>query len=470
MPGAADVPPGMPDQGVLRLPDVIALVLEHNPELATYPFDIRAAEARQLQARQRPNPELSLEIEDIRLSGAASQHRVSTVTGLGRGAIGSSFITEWSKDSETSSGGLFSEAEVTVSLSQVIELGGKRAKRMAAAARERDSASWDYEIARANVLETTAKTFIECVAAQERVTLDQELVTLAEQVLRTVSARVEAGRVSPLEVKKAETALASARLQAGNSARDLVAARTALAALWGEPAARFDRLEGWLEPVKDIPPLESLQERMKKNPDLARWGAESEKRNAVVALERAKAIPDVSVSAGYRARHNAGAKGSEWALGSEGIRRSRYSLESEDRWDSLLVLGVAIPLPIFNRNQGGIKEAEHLAAKATAERHAVHARTIAALAQTYQDLSNAQAAIQTLKSSVLPSALETFNALNEAYTQGKFGFLDVLDAQRTLFDARERHLSALSAYHQNVAMVERLLGETLWPDDAQPSE
>ncbi len=435
-----------------------------------YPFDLRAAEARQLQARQRPNPELSLEVEDIRLSGASSHRRASTATGLGRGDIRSSFITEWSKESETSSGGLFSEAEVTVSLSQVIELGGKRAKRMAAAARERDSASWDYEIARANVLETTAKTFIEGVAAQERVTLDQELVALADQVLRTVSARVEAGRVSPLEVKKAQTALATAKLQSENSARDLAAARTALAALWGQPAARFDRLEGVLEPVKDIPPLESLQERMKKNPDLARWGTELEKRNAVVALERAKAIPDISVSAGYRVRHNAGVKGSDWTLGSEGIRRSRYALESEDRWDSLLVLGVSVPLPVFNRNQGGVKEAEHLAAKASAERHAVHARIIASLAQTYQDLANAQAAIHTLKSTVLPSALETFNAIHEAYTQGKFGFLDVLDAQRTLFDARERHLLSLSAYHQNVATVERLLGETLWPEPEQPSE
>ncbi|NIQ01614.1 MAG: hypothetical protein GWM98_15520, partial [Nitrospinaceae bacterium] len=51
--------------------------------------------------------------------------------------------------------------------------------------------------------------------------------------------------------------------------------------------------------------------------------------------------------------------------------------------------------------------------------------------------------------------------INEGYRFGKFGFLDVLDSQRTLFEARARYLKTLARYHQAVAEVERLTGEPL---------
>jgi len=451
--------------GAITLSQAITLVLAHNPNLAVYPYDLRAAEARQIQARKWPNPELSLEVEDIQLSGASGAHRESSTTGLGLGEGRPAFVSEWSRETEGGSNNPFAEAEVTVNLSQVIELGGKRSRRIIAAARDRDTVTWEYEIARANILETTAKAFVAGLTAQEKCKLDQELVVLAEQVLRTVSARVDAGRVSPLEARKAETALATARLQAENAERDLTAARSALASLWGEETARFDRLEGILESVRDIPPLAALYERITKNPDLARWGAELEKRHAAVALARSEAVPDLTVSAGYRARHASEAKGNGWTLGSEGIYRTRFRSESDSSWDNLLVLGVSIPLPIFDRNEGAIKEAKHLAAKASAEQQAARARIHAALNMAYQELANAHASVKTLKDKVIPSADETFAAINEAYVQGKFGFLDVLDAQRTLFEVSERYLEALSAYHQNVAALERLTGESLWPED-----
>jgi outer membrane protein, heavy metal efflux system len=62
---------------------------------------------------------------------------------------------------------------------------------------------------------------------------------------------------------------------------------------------------------------------------------------------------------------------------------------------------------------------------------------------------------------VLPGAQRAFDAASEGYRQGKFGFLEVLDAQRTLFEARGRYLEALAAYHKAVAEVERLIGEPL---------
>ena len=63
-----------------------------------------------------------------------------------------------------------------------------------------------------------------------------------------------------------------------------------------------------------------------------------------------------------------------------------------------------------------------------------------------------------MKSAVLPGAQSAFDAATEGFRQGKFGYLEVLDAQRTFFEARGRHIEALSAYHKAVADTERLIG------------
>lgn len=447
----------------ITLADCMALVLERSPSLAVFSYDVRAAEARQLQASLRPNPEISIEIENIQLDGGARTRETSRTAGLGMSEGGITPSFGWDRAVTESSSGAFSESEVTLSISQAIELGRKRQRRIELASTEREMVSWDYEIARADIFEQTATAFVEVLAAQERVALRGELVALAEQVLETVSARVRAGRVSPLEEQKAATALASARLVSERSNRDLDSARTQLASLWGESKPSFEKVEGNLEKADPAPELEEALQLVKNNPDVARWKAELERRDAVVTLERANAKPDISVTAGIRAQGTPDSKGRGLSLGPEGIARSITRSESEDDWRALFVVGLSIPLPLFDRNQGRIQEAEHLAAKAVVERHATRVTVEAALTCAYNELSNAQSSIKTLESTMLPAASDTFHSFDEAYRQGKSGFLDVLDAQRTLFEAKEQYIEVLADYHRSVAKIERLTGKTLVP-------
>ena len=79
----------------------------------------------------------------------------------------------------------------------------------------------------------------------------------------------------------------------------------------------------------------------------------------------------------------------------------------------------------------------------------------------YASLAFAFSAAETLKNQVLPGAQKAFDLINEGYRFGKFGFLNVLDSQRTLFQAKAQYLSSLTAYHKAVADVERLIGGTL---------
>ncbi|MBI5092511.1 MAG: TolC family protein [Candidatus Hydrogenedentes bacterium] len=444
--------------GPLSLADAVALALERNPGLAAFSWDVRAAESRQIQARLRPNPELTIEAEDIRLGrGPAAQTSLRTI---GWSAGGLSAQAERESESGARSG--LAEAQFTISLSQIIELGGKRAKRMHLAARDRDVAAWDYEVARADVLKKAAQAFVEVLVAQQRVALDDELVQLAEQVLQTVSARVDAGRVSPLEATKAETALSVARVQASRTKRQADSSRAGLAALWGAKEACFERAEGDLDTARGIPALDELVQRITKNPDLARWHAELERRQSAISVERATAVPDLTISAGFRASGTPDSDTRSVGFGSDGLSRSTGSSRSDSNWDNSVVLGLSVPLPLFNRNQGSIEEAEQRMAKAGEERRATDVQLHADLTRACHNLSAALAAITSLKENILPAATQTFASINEAYRRGKFGYLDVLDAQRTLFEARHQYLDALASYHESLAEIERVLGESLW--------
>jgi cobalt-zinc-cadmium efflux system outer membrane protein len=63
-----------------------------------------------------------------------------------------------------------------------------------------------------------------------------------------------------------------------------------------------------------------------------------------------------------------------------------------------------------------------------------------------------------LREQILPAAEESFEAVNLGYRSGKFGFLEVLDTQRTLFEVRGQYVEALAAYHRAKAEVERVIG------------
>ncbi len=456
-----------PPIGPVSLAQVLTLALERNPKLSEFSWDIRAAEARQIQARLRPNPELSVDVEDVGLGGGPATKSRQDSVGFSSDAV--SAQTERSVDRGTGNG--LSAAQFTLSLSQVIELGGKRAKRMQLAAKDVEVADWDYEVARADVLKETGLAFIAVVAAQEAVLLNEELVGIAQQVLETVTARVNAGRVSPLEASKAQTELATSKVQAEVSKRELEAARVSLAALWGEKDASFERAEGNLEDIRPIPTLEELRERVGKNPDVLRWQAETEKRRSTLALERATAKPDVTLMAGLRTRGVPDGSSRGFGVGSDGLTLSQGETSTSSGRENSVVLGLSVPLPLFSRNQGNILEAEHLAAKSEEQGRAAAIELNANLNKGYQNLSAASTTLLSLKNDILPVAKQTFESINSAYREGKFGYLDVLDAQHTLFQAQEEYLKALASYHENVAEIERTLGEPLWgAADSKPVE
>ena len=388
--------------GELTLRRALELGLAGNPDLAAFSWEARSGDPRIQQAGLIPNPELGIEFENF---------------------LGS----EPSRKFET--------LETTLSISQLVELGGKRAARIRLASSEKEVSSWDYEAKRADVAAEVAKAFVEVLSAQERSALAVEMARLAKEVLDVVSARVTAGKISPVEETKASVAWSISRIDLERANLALEGARKRLAATWGSAKPMFSKAVGQLDRLTPIPSPEVLADRISRNPDVARWAAEIEQRRAVLDQDRAERVPNVTISAG--------------------IRRFR-ELE-----DTSFVAGATIPLPLFNRNQGKILESQYRISKAESERAAAGNRVLAALSDTYQALAAGYVEATTLKAVVLPGAQSAFEATSEGFRQGKFGYLDVLDAQRTLFEATGRYVEALAVYHKAVADTERLVGGEL---------
>lgn len=443
--------------GSIGLAEALALALVQNLDLQTYAWDIRAAEARGIQAGLRPNPELSVELENLRFGrGPATR---SSALGLSTG-----FTPEFQHARESGSQSGLSEAEVTVRVSQLIELGGKRSKRVRLANRERDTAAWDYEVARLNVLSGTAKSFYAVLEAQERLRLAKELEVLARQTLDSVIARVDAGKVSPIEAPQGEAEYALVKLEVERVQLELETARVHLASFWGLSAASFTEAVGSLGTVEDLPPLGTLAARAEAAPDLARWMAEIEQRDAEVELERANGKPDLTVTLGLRSTQLGSTDSTSYsASGSGDWSWSRGGSAAEEARENSAVLGFSLPLTFSNRNQGRILEAEHLAAKAAARKRADTVQIQSKLTAAYHTLESAQLAIRTISTDVLPKAQEVFDATNEGYRLGKFSLVEVLLSQHRLFTARASLLAAQSTYAQHWVDLERLSGQPLSP-------
>ncbi|HKJ23566.1 MAG TPA: TolC family protein [Myxococcota bacterium] len=185
----------------------------------------------------------------------------------------------------------------------------------------------------------------------------------------------------------------------------------------------------------------SWPERRPLGADLARFATEVDRRRAAVDFEKSQRIPDVTVAAGVR----------------------RFSTTD----DTAVVFGFELPLPMYDRNEGGILAARYELARAEEERRAARLRVLTRLAAADDRLQGAWREVVSLREQVLPDAEEVHRQILAEFDAGHYAYDDVLDAQRTLFRLRGQYLEALERYHVAVAEVERLIGEpphgTPWP-------
>jgi cobalt-zinc-cadmium efflux system outer membrane protein len=365
-------------------------------------FEMRAADARIAQAGLRPNPELGITLENF--GGSGSERGTDAL-------------------------------ESTLSLSQVIELGGKRDRRIDVARFGRDAISAEREAAQLDVLAEVARRFIDVAEAQEQLLLARRNTELADKTLQAITARVDAARSPLAEKSRASIAFDRARLDEKASLQNLLSARRKLAALWGSTDPQFgDAKTDWFE----LPPVSNFDElvaRVKTNPDFLRFASESRLRDAEWQLAKAEAKSNVTVGAGIR----------------------RF----EDSGDNAFVVNFSMPLAIGNRNQGAIREASIRREQLQNDEQIAFINAQTNLFAFYQSLELARDEVEQLRSHIIPQAKTAFKQTSDGYERGRFSYLELADAQRELLEVQHAAIAAAATYHRTLAEIERLTNAPL---------
>lgn len=387
--------------GSLSLIQALTLALLRSPELAYYSIEIRAKEAESLQASLYPNPEIGVEFEDF------------------------------GKRKEP----FFDSTETTLQISQLIPLSSRLQDHTRFLSLERDLAAWDYETKRLEVFNQTTQAFIQVLEAQENLQLAKDTQELSQQISKIVSERVKAGIVAPLEGYRTQIPASKSELEFLKAQQNLHSAKKKLSLLWGNAQPTFQQANGNYYHVLPFPPEEEIQNKLFQNPQIARFLIEKEKQHARLQWEESKQVPDITVDAGIR------------------------HLNGEDT--TAFLFGVSLPIPLFDRNQGAITEAKHRITQTELSEEIVKRRLQTKLSESYQHLSNAFKETVLLKEKMIPNAKSVFNSATAGYQQGKFSYLEVLDAEQLLFELRAQYIKALSQYHQTLAEVELLISQKL---------
>ena len=391
-PLALPVAPSSVASPPLTLADAIRTALERNPEIQVAHREIEAAQGARIQAGVFPNPTLTAQIEDPR------------------------------RDSRTN----------TVLLSQPFELGGQRAARIEATERAIDVARVQLEARQVELRASVTAAFFVILTSQDRVQLAQSSLELAARGSLAASNRVRAGKVSPLEETRARVAEAGVRLELVQAQGELQTQRQQLGALLGRPALD-QTLDGDALTMPRLPSTQDVEARLPGAPASREAQLQVQRFAALANIERARRIPDITVTAGGQRDQTLGR--------------------------NQAIVGISIPLPIFDTNRGNIAQAVSRRYQAEDQAAATALRLRSDAATARQRYANALAEVDTLQKDILPGALTAFNAATTGFELGKFAFLDVLDAQRTLLLARSQYLRALAEAHRSVTDLDRLLGD-----------
>nr|WP_176454817.1 TolC family protein [Criblamydia sequanensis]CDR35294.1 putative cobalt-zinc-cadmium resistance protein CzcC [Criblamydia sequanensis CRIB-18] len=321
-------------------------------------------------------------------------------------------------------------AESRYEVGQLIELGGKRGFRYQTAKFQYYASQAGFEAKQLSVLNRLLKLFTSVVASQENLQLALDQTRIAEEVYKTVSAKVEAGKVSLIQQNKAEIALSTAQINLEKARADFFKNRERLSTLWGSSYPDFERAVFPFYEI-DLPkPIEKCLSDLRENPELLRSQMEHLAAHQNLNLEKSLAIPDVTVTLGYKTLQDTGNKG--------------------------MILGASIPIPLFNQNQGNIQKARAQTVRTHDQYIELELALENKLSIAHRELARAYMEAEKIRSTVLKAAVQSFELAQEGYKEGKFEYLDMLDSQKTLFEVRERYIQALLNYHQSIADIEYL--------------
>lgn len=379
----------------LSLDRALELAGATSPTLDAAEADIQAAAAARTVAGLRPNPSVTVEAENV--AGSGPYRGVESL-------------------------------ETTTSLALPIELGGKRSARIGVADARSQRTLIQAAITQADLRLSVIQAYAEAAAAQQRVTTARDQARIAAEGLRAAQVRVQAGRASPIEAERANVARINADAEVERTQRLVEVARYSLSRIIGQPVAG-DLDTGWFANVRAAyGPMQAIESAG----TLAMAAAEADLAiaDAGVRLARAQRVPDLTVGAGARYMRDTG--------------------------DTAALFSISIPLPLFNNGRAAVAQASSERLRAEAQQRVTAIEVDQAIARAQAEAANAATTAATASGPALQAAEEAARIARIGYREGKFGQLELLDAERTLAETRLAAIDALLNYHSAQAQLERL--------------
>jgi cobalt-zinc-cadmium efflux system outer membrane protein len=393
-------PPGTDTSTVisnsLTLDMALRLVAQGNSSLRASRMQREAARGLVMQANLRPNPELELESEDV--SG--------DLTG-------------------------FRESEMTILLSQQLELWGQRKARRKAAVCDMEAVNWETRVEDFDIYAETKARFYALLHAQKKLRMTEEAARLALEVAEAAAIRVEKGAALSSEQLLGQLGFERARREVVLAETELENSRRNLAALWRGKDEDFRVVDS--DPsTATLPSLAVLKSYLGKSREVVGWTFEEASVNAMMNLEKTNRLPSPTLSGGYK--------------------------RSETDRTNTFLLGFGIPLPLFDRNQGAISSlrVQSEALKSAREQALVNAEAeLEAIHRRFNTLLENRASLDTL---ILPKAEEAYRSLKRAYKLGRIPYATLLEGEHSLVEVRFELNDLDLVIRQEIVAVERLLG------------
>ncbi len=325
------------------------------------------------------------------------------------------------------------ESDWRTGLSQTFEIAGQQSRRREAAEREIAAIGANISDARAQLRAEVEQRFIQVLALQLRSSVEQETVSLIEQAAETVRKRREAGQVSRLDANLARVEAERARNALNQLGEQLTQARAELAALLQLPPGELPEVTGELRRAAPYT-LEELLDAASRRQRLVVLARREEAARSRLELERAARYPDVTLGV---------------FTGREG---------PPDLRQNIVGLSVALPLPLFRRNEAGVGRAVTELTQAQIERQAAERDIAAGVRAQWQRAAQLQARADRLREAVLPALEDNRRLSQTALREGEISIAEVLLVNRQVAEARREALDAEAELRRARIELERAAG------------
>lgn len=389
-------------QSTINLSDAIQKALTTNPELQIFGFREEALNAQRKVAGMRPDIELGAEADNF------------------------------SGEDELED---FDGAEVTVSLSSVLELGRKRKVRKELVSEEQSVLEAEKQIASLALVGEVTRRFVAVLSAQEVVKLAEEALTLSQQTLAIVQNRAAAAAVPDAELKRAQASVVQAEIQLADERRELEYSKITLSALWGEVGSSFSSVEGDLFSFgKDIG-FEELYEKVTNNPAVLVFAAQERLKQTELRLAKANSWSDIS-----------------WSFGVK---------EFQENNSSAFVAGISVPMFASRRNSGLVAGANAEVSEAKVNKQLALLKLHTELFDVYHQRQQARLSAIQLKEKIIPALEEALKDTKQAYERGRYSYIEFVTANQELLEARYSLIQSSAQVLNYGAEIEQLTSEPL---------